>query len=232
MSIRINRVTKECNIGLQRLVDYLHENGYTDVELNPNAKLTDEQYAVVLAKFKQGQRRSQGSASSSDISNSARSQHPETTILKGLPLSESRGPEDSPKREIFISYSRHDLELVKAIKGEIESTTGVGCWMDLNAIESGSAQFTQDIVSGIRECRVFLFMLSVMSQKSEFALLELNFASKKAKVDRQKHVIIVNIDGCQMCDEFDFLYGLTDTIDWSNLPQKEKLLRDLKRWLG
>ncbi len=104
--------------------------------------------------------------------------------------------------------------------------------MDLNAIESGSAQFTQDIVSGIRECRVFLFMLSVMSQKSEFALLELNFASKKAKVDRQKHVIIVNIDGCQMCDEFDFLYGLTDTIDWSNLPQKEKLLRDLKRWLG
>lgn len=135
-------------------------------------------------------------------------------------------------REIFISYSRHDLELVRAIKSEIEGATGVECWMDLNAIESGAPQFAQDIVTGIRECRVFLFMLSAKSQDSEFALRELNFASKKAKADKQKHVIIVNVDGCRMCDEFDFLYGLTDTIAWTNHPQKEKLLRDLKKWIG
>ena len=135
-------------------------------------------------------------------------------------------------REIFISYSRHDLEMVREIKSEIERNTGIECWMDLNAIESGSPQFAQDIVTGIRECRVFLFMLSAKSQDSEFALRELNFASKKAKADRQKHVIIVNVDGCRMCDEFDFLYGLTDTIAWKSHPQKEKLLRDLKKWLG
>lgn len=135
-------------------------------------------------------------------------------------------------REIFISYSRWNLEAVKAIKLEIERVTGAKCWMDLNAIESGSAQFTQDIVIGIRECRVFLFMLSKDSQNSKFALRELNLASKKAEEDKQKHVIIVNIDGCQMCDEFYLLYGLTDTIAWANQPQKEKLLTDLKRWLG
>ena len=135
-------------------------------------------------------------------------------------------------REIFISYSRWNLERVKAIKGEIEKATGAKCWMDLNAIESGAAQFTQDIVDGINTCTVFLFMLSKESQMSEFALRELNFSMLKAKESGQKHVVIVNIDGCKMCDEFLLMYGLTDTIAWQNQPQKEKLLRDMARWFG
>ena len=136
------------------------------------------------------------------------------------------------EKEIFISYSRWNLEQVKTMKAEIERETDAECWMDLNAIESGAMQFTQDIVDGIKNCRVFLFMLSKESQNSEFALRELNFAMKKAKNDKQKHVVIVNIDECLMCDEFDFMYGLTDTISWTDLPQKEKLLRDLRRWIG
>ena len=135
-------------------------------------------------------------------------------------------------REIFISYSRWNLDRVKAIKTEIERETGADCWMDLNAIESGATQFTQDIVEGIKSCRVFLFMLTKESQASKFALRELNFAMKKADSDKQKHVVIVNIDDCEMCDEFDFMYGLTDTIAWGNQPQKEKLLRDIKTWGG
>lgn len=134
------------------------------------------------------------------------------------------------KYDIFISYSRKNLEKVKAIKMEIEKSTGAECWMDLEGIESGSTQFTQDIVDGINNCRVFLFMLSEYSQASEFALRELNFVMKKAKTDKLKHVIIVNIDDCKMSDEFEFMYGLTDTIAWLNQPQREKLLRDLKRW--
>ena len=134
------------------------------------------------------------------------------------------------KYDIFISYSRKNLEKVKAIKMEIEKSTGAECWMDLEGIESGSTQFTQDIVDGINNCRVFLFMLSEYSQASEFALRELNFVMKKAKTDKLKHVTIVNIDDCKMSDEFEFMYGLTDTIAWLNQPQREKLLRDLKRW--
>lgn len=134
-------------------------------------------------------------------------------------------------REIFISYSRSNLDTVTSIKSVIERKTGEKCWMDLNAIESGSPQFTQNIVDGINTCSVFLFMLSKESQTSEFALKELNFAMKKAKKDEQRHVVIVNIDGCEMCDEFDFMYGLTDTIAWKDKPQKEKLLKDMTRWL-
>ena len=126
--------------------------------------------------------------------------------------------------EIFISYSRWNLERVKAIKSEIEQTTGAECWMDLNAIESGAVQFTQDIVDGINACSVFLFMLSKESQASEFVLREMNFVMLKAKKDRQKHVVIVNIDGCDLCDEFLFMYSLTDTIGiWTPLmPLKQK----------
>ncbi len=129
--------------------------------------------------------------------------------------------------DVFISYSRKELDRIKEIKSVIEDTVKTKCWMDLNAIESDSRRFTKDIIDGINNCRVFLFMLSKNSQNSKFALKELDFAEKKGK-----HVVIVNIDNCQMNDEFLFLYGLSDLIDWNNEPQKEKLIRDLKKWIG
>ena len=41
------------------------------------------------------------------------------------------------KYNVFISYSRKDLELVKKIKAEIDRLVGIDCWMDLDGIESG-----------------------------------------------------------------------------------------------
>lgn len=70
-------------------------------------------------------------------------------------------------------------------------------------------------------------MLSENSQHSEFALRELDFADKKGK-----HVVIVNVENCTMTDEFQFLYGLTDTIIWPDKLQREKLFHDLKLWIG
>lgn len=136
------------------------------------------------------------------------------------------------KYDVFISYSRKNLEVVKAIKKEIEETANLKCWMDLEGIESGAQQFTQDIVDGINGSRIFLFMLSKESQNSKFALRELNFAMKKAEANKQKRVVIVNIDNCQMCDEFDLMYGLSDTIAWQNKPQRDKLIRDIREWMA
>lgn len=129
------------------------------------------------------------------------------------------------KFEVFISYSRHDIDAVRLIKSNIEELTGVRCWMDLKAIESGSKRFTKDIVDGINNCEVFLFMLSEYSQRAEFALRELEFANEK-----KKHVVIVNINNCQLNDEFQFMYGLSDRINWKDELQREKLLQDLKKW--
>ena len=58
MPIRINKVTKECSVGLQTLVSFLNKKGFADVEANPNATITDEQYALVLAEFKKDAARS------------------------------------------------------------------------------------------------------------------------------------------------------------------------------
>ncbi len=52
MSIRLNKVTKECNVGLQTAVEFLQKKGFTDIEVNPNTKITDEQYAMLVSEFK------------------------------------------------------------------------------------------------------------------------------------------------------------------------------------
>lgn len=130
----------------------------------------------------------------------------------------------------FLSYSRKDYDLVMSIKAEIESLTGKLCWMDTEGIESGNPAFDEAIVRGINECRVFLFMLSANSQKSEFAINELEFARKKAR-DEGKKVVMVNIDGCSLSDTFFFRYSRVDTIYWQDPIQKRKLFANLKTWL-
>lgn len=100
--------------------------------------------------------------------------------------------------DVFISYSRRDLNLVEKIRNEIELSTGLECWMDLTGIESGSEMFVDAILEGIEKCKVFLFMLSEYSQESEYALKELKYAYKKSRKNNDKHVIIININNCRL----------------------------------
>ena len=51
MSIRLNKVTKEFNIGLQTAVEFLQKKGFSEVEANPNYKITEEQYAALQNEF-------------------------------------------------------------------------------------------------------------------------------------------------------------------------------------
>jgi len=50
MGVRLNKVLKEFNVGLQTVVDYLEKKGLS-VKNDMNAKLTDEQYQVVRDEF-------------------------------------------------------------------------------------------------------------------------------------------------------------------------------------
>lgn len=49
--IRLNKVTKDLNVGVKTIVEFLQKKGYTDVDDNPNAKITDEQYAALVKEF-------------------------------------------------------------------------------------------------------------------------------------------------------------------------------------
>ena len=51
MSVRLNKVTKEFNIGLQTAVEFLQKKGFTDVESNPNYKISDEQFSLLQQEF-------------------------------------------------------------------------------------------------------------------------------------------------------------------------------------
>ena len=53
--IRLSKLTKQFSIGLARLVDFLNEKG-ANVEMNPNAKVSDEYLPAIEAKFGEDQK--------------------------------------------------------------------------------------------------------------------------------------------------------------------------------
>ena len=50
MKIRLSRVTKECNVGLQTIVEFLEKKGIT-VDATPNAAINEEQYEMLKKEY-------------------------------------------------------------------------------------------------------------------------------------------------------------------------------------
>ena len=50
MTFRLNKVTRDLNVGITTVVEFLQKKGYT-IEASPNAKITEEQYAVLVKEF-------------------------------------------------------------------------------------------------------------------------------------------------------------------------------------
>lgn len=50
MTIRLNKVTRDLNVGITTVVEFLQKKGYT-IEASPNAKITEKQYAVLVKEF-------------------------------------------------------------------------------------------------------------------------------------------------------------------------------------
>ncbi len=50
MTIRLNKVTRDLNVGITTAVEFLQRKGFT-VEANPNTKITDEQFEMLKKEF-------------------------------------------------------------------------------------------------------------------------------------------------------------------------------------
>jgi len=50
MSIRLNKVVKNLNVGLSTIVDFLNKKGYS-IEANPNTKISEEQHDLLIKEF-------------------------------------------------------------------------------------------------------------------------------------------------------------------------------------
>lgn len=125
-------------------------------------------------------------------------------------------------KNIFISYSRQDTDIVKPIKKEIESLTNEECWMDVEGISYESSDFADDIARAINDCTVFLFMLSDASQQSRIACGEVELAQKK-----NKSIFLVNISQCKLTDKFTILYNQHNLCDYSKEAEKDKLVDNI-----
>jgi translation initiation factor IF-2 len=50
MTIRLNKVTRDLNVGLSTVVEFLQKKGY-DIESNPNTKITEEEYELLVKEY-------------------------------------------------------------------------------------------------------------------------------------------------------------------------------------
>ena len=50
MKIRLNKVTRDLNVGITTVVEFLQKKGY-DIEANPNTQISEEQYTALIKEF-------------------------------------------------------------------------------------------------------------------------------------------------------------------------------------
>lgn len=90
-------------------------------------------------------------------------------------------------KDIFISYSRKDAEIVKAIYEWLERA-GYKCWLDVDGMFSG-VSYKKVIVDAIKRSKILLFMSSENSNKSRNVVSEVSVA-----VEYGKKIIPVRLD--------------------------------------
>ncbi|MCQ2287638.1 MAG: toll/interleukin-1 receptor domain-containing protein [Muribaculaceae bacterium] len=128
--------------------------------------------------------------------------------------------------DIFISYSRKDLNKARNLKADIEKKTNAKCWMDLDKIPGGD-EFEDVIIKAISNSKMVLFVMSKHSQKSENTKNEIRFAKNK-----EKRIVPVNIDDCKLEDWFSYKFDGKDIIYINKKEQREKLFENIKLWFG
>ncbi|MBQ2676847.1 MAG: toll/interleukin-1 receptor domain-containing protein [Clostridia bacterium] len=101
-------------------------------------------------------------------------------------------------KEVFISYSTVDAANAETVRNVLEKN-GLSCWMAPRDIPGGS-NYTREIPIAIRNCKVFVLILSKNAQSSQWVLKELDSAVNCGKV-----ILPFMLEECILNDEFNFL---------------------------
>ena len=103
--IRLSKLTKQFSIGLQRLVEFLNEKG-ANVDMNPNAKVSDEYLPALEAKFGE------------DLKLKKDSEKVTIKLKEIIELGSKKKPnqeeEEAPEKEVVIKSNVLNTEPVKA----------------------------------------------------------------------------------------------------------------------
>lgn len=122
------------------------------------------------------------------------------------------------EHDIFISYSRKDLQIVDQFVNKI-TEAGYTVWIDRNGIYSGD-EFTTQIVRAIRECSIVLFFSSKYSNASDWTVREISYSIRK-----EKTIIPIRLDDCEYHDSIDFTLINIDYIQYHNSQFEQTLER-------
>lgn len=99
MPVRLIKVSKNLNVGINTLVEFLHKKGI-EVEANPNAKIEDEQYDMLIAEFgKDKNIRKEATITREKLHR--RDDKRETVAIEGYELPEEQVPRKKVEKEII-----------------------------------------------------------------------------------------------------------------------------------
>ena len=105
--IRLSKLTKQFSIGLARLVDFLNEKG-ANVEMNPNAKISDEYLPAIEAKFGEDQKLKKDSEKVTIKL--------KEIIEMGSKKKPSREEEEVPEKEVVIKSNVLNTDAAKQVR--------------------------------------------------------------------------------------------------------------------
>ncbi len=128
-------------------------------------------------------------------------------------------------QDVFISYSRRDYEIAKNITNILDAN-GYNYFIDIKGI-AGGQEFAKVIAQAIHSCRVFVFLFSEHSNKSSFAIQELQYA-----IHENKKIILIGIDDSPLSPELEFMLSNKAHLRITQPYFKENFLKLIGESLG
>lgn len=125
-------------------------------------------------------------------------------------------------KDIFISYSRKDKEIVNQIYLWLEKS-GYKCWLDIDGMFSG-VSYKKVIVDAIKCSKILLFMSSEYSNRSRNVVSEVSIA-----VEYNKKIIPVRLDMSPYSESIEYDIINYDYVLYNNLQIDESNREILKK---
>ncbi|MBR7133776.1 MAG: TIR domain-containing protein [Clostridia bacterium] len=131
------------------------------------------------------------------------------------------------KKQVFISYKAEEFEQADWVRSTLENN-GISCWMAPMCIPGGSS-YAVEIPQAIRECKVFVLILSEKCQLSKWVPRELDQAINEGKL-----IMPFMLEDCDLKDDFNFY--LTNVQRYKAYESKaatiSKMISEIKAVLG
>ena len=132
-----------------------------------------------------------------------------------------------PKYDVFISYSRNDIDIAKEINDAIDKA-GLKCCFDVESFHGGT-DFPKTIAENICNSDVFLYLGSKSSFTSGWAPDEVAFAKKRKKRGK---LLYYAIDNNTMPDWMDLAFAASNRRNIYEHSFQSVLIEDIRKMLG